>query len=79
MSAELIIDAAAGIDIEIETALKSLRSGRVRRIQSADFEIPRLYADIKRIEGLIERHRKDREWCFESLKTLDQRLAEMGG
>ncbi len=74
MSAELIIDAAAGTDIEIETAL---RLGRMSRIQQADYEIPILYADIKAAEERIAYYRKDREWCLESLKILDQRLAEM--
>ena len=87
MSAELIIDAAARTDMEIdaaprtdmeiEAALKSLRSGRVSRIQQADREIPILYADIQAVEGRIKHYRRDREWCVESLKTLDRRLAEM--
>lgn len=77
MSADLIIDAAARTEMEIEAALKSLRSGRVGRIQQADREIPKLYADIKAVEERIEHYRKDREWCVESLKTLDRRLAEM--
>lgn len=77
MSAELIIDAAAGTKLEIEAALDSLRKGRVGRIQQADREIPLLYADIKATEERIEHYRKDREWCVESLRTLDQRIAAM--
>lgn len=77
MSADLIASAATGTDMEIEAALKSLRSGRVGRIQRADKEIPVLYAKIKGLEEQIERYRKDREWCAESLKTLDRRLSEM--
>lgn len=77
MSADLVISAAAGTDMEIEAALKSLRSGRVGRIHRADKEIPILYADIKASEDRIEQYRRDREWCVESLKTLDRRLAEM--
>ena len=78
MSADLIIAAEAKTDMEIEAALKSLRSGRVSRIQAADREIPILYADIKAVEERIEHYRKDREWCVESLVTLDRRIAEMG-
>ncbi len=77
MSADLIISAAEGTDLEIEAALKSLRSGRVCRIQKADREIPILYADIKAVEDRIEHYRRDREWCVESLKTLDRRIAAM--
>lgn len=77
MSTDLIISAAAGTDMEIEMALKSLRSGRVSRIQRADKEIPILYAKIKAVEERIEHYRADREWCVESLKTLDRRLSEM--
>ncbi len=72
-----IIDVAVSTDLEIGAALRSLRSGRVSRIQAADSKIPILYADIKAIEERIEHYRKDREWCVESLKTLDRRLAEM--
>lgn len=77
MSAALILDAADKTNLEIGAALESLRSGRVGRIQQADREIPILYASIKSTEERIERYRKDREWCTESLKTLDRRLSEM--
>lgn len=77
MDAENVIDPATGTDIEIEAALNSLRSGRVSRIQGADREIPILYADIKATEERIAHYRKDREWCTESLKILDNRLAAM--
>ena len=77
MSADLIIDAADKTNLEIGAALQSLRSGRVGRIQQADREIPTLYADIRATEERIEFYRKDREWCLESLKTLDRRIAEM--
>jgi chromosome segregation ATPase len=77
MSAELIIGAAASTGLGLEAGIKTLRSQQVSRIQQADREIPKLYADIKAVEERIEHYRKDREWCVESLKTLEARLAEM--
>ena len=76
MGADATIDAAAGTDIEIDAALRSLRSGRLIRIQQANREIPKLYGDIKATEERIEMYRVDREWCEESLKVLDRRITE---
>ncbi len=78
MDADLIISAAEGTNLEIDAALKTLRSHRVGRIQRADKEIPILYAEIKAVEDRIEQYRRDREWCVESFKTLDRRIAQMG-
>ena len=77
MSADLVIDAAAGTDLEIGAALEALRQNRVGRIKRADAEIPVKYAEIKEIERQIELYRVDRAWCGESLKTLDRRIAAM--
>lgn len=77
MRADLVTDAADTTNLEINAAVKTLRSQRVSRIQVADREIPKLYADIKASEERIAHYRKDREWCVESLRTLDARLAEM--
>ncbi len=71
------MSAAEITDMEIGAALKSLRSGRVTRIQQADREIPILFAEIKALEGRIEQYRADREWYVMSILTLDRRLAAM--
>jgi len=73
-----IIDAAVSTDLEIKAALLKLRQDRVARIKRADTEIPILYAEIGSIERDIAMYRQDRSWCIESLKTIDQRLKDMG-
>ena len=76
MSAD-IIDAAVSTDLEIKAALLRLRQNREARIKKADTEIPILYAKIKGIEKYIVMYRQDRNWCVESLKTIDRRIAEL--
>jgi hypothetical protein len=73
----IIMDAADATDLEIGAALTVLRQDRLSRIQQATSEIPIKYAEIKAIEGVIALFKKDREWCKESLKTLDHRIAEL--
>ena len=77
MDADAIINVAVSTDIEIGETLAAMRKDRVSRIQQADRGIPKLYADIKRVEERVTAYREDREWCQESLKTLDRRIAEL--
>lgn len=77
MSAELIINAATGTDLEIDAALKTLRNEQVARIQTADREIPILCAEVQAIEERIALYRVDRKWCVESRNYLERRIAEM--
>lgn len=77
MDAEIVVDAAVSTDLEIMEALTTLRQDRLSRIKKADSEIPIKYAEIKQIEGWIALFRKDREWCQESLKTIDRRMVEL--
>jgi hypothetical protein len=77
MDADTIIDVAVSTDIEIGKALEVLRLDRISRISRATSEIPIKYADIKAIEDVIALFKKDREWCQESIRVLDRRIAEL--
>ena len=77
MAEDQTFDAAGEIYLEIGEFLARLRQERVGRIQAADREIPKIYAEMKVLEDRITMYRDDRKGCIESLKVVDRRIAEL--